>query len=54
MPCYVAQGAADTLVEPAITLPFARRQCATGGPVEMALLPDVGHGFAARRRRSTG
>lgn len=45
-PVFIAQGTADTLVLPKITLQFADRLCKAGTVVEMKMLEGVSHGFA--------
>jgi acetyl esterase/lipase len=47
-PVFIAQGTADTTVEPAITKRFAEALCARGTPVTFVSLPGVTHTFAAR------
>ncbi|WP_454915855.1 alpha/beta fold hydrolase [Xanthobacter sediminis] len=47
IPLFIAQGTADQLVRPSVTLSYAKRQCAGGSPVRLHIMPDVGHGFAA-------
>jgi acetyl esterase/lipase len=45
-PVFIAQGTADELVRPKITLQFADRLCKAGTPVEMKMLEGVSHSFA--------
>ena len=47
-PVFIAQGTADTTVEPAITKRFAEALCAQGTPVTFVSLPGVTHTFVAR------
>jgi alpha-beta hydrolase superfamily lysophospholipase len=47
-PVFIAQGTADTTVDPAITKRFAQALCAQGTPVTFVSLPGVTHTFAAR------
>jgi acetyl esterase/lipase len=47
-PVFIAQGTADTTVEPAITKRFAEALCAQGVRVSFVSLPGVTHTFAAR------
>ena len=47
-PVFIAQGTADTTVEPAITKRFAEALCAQGVRVSFVPLPGVTHTFAAR------
>ena len=47
-PVFIAQGTADTTVEPAITKRFAKALCAQGVRVSFVSLPGVTHTFAAR------
>jgi acetyl esterase/lipase len=47
-PVFIAQGTADTTVDPAVTKRFAETLCAQGTPVTFVSLPGVTHTFAAR------
>ena len=47
-PVFIAQGTADTTVNPAVTKRFAEELCAQGTPVSFVELPGVSHVFAAR------
>jgi acetyl esterase/lipase len=47
-PVFIAQGTADTTVEPAVTKRFAKALCAQGVQVTFVALPGVSHIFAAR------
>jgi acetyl esterase/lipase len=47
-PVFIAQGTADTTVEPAITKRFGETLCAQGVRVSFVELPGVTHTFAAR------
>ena len=47
-PVFIAQGTADTTVNPAVTKRFAEALCAQGTPVSFVELPGVSHVFAAR------
>jgi dipeptidyl aminopeptidase/acylaminoacyl peptidase len=47
-PVFIAQGTADTTVEPAITKRFGEALCAQGVRVSFVELPGVTHTFAAR------
>jgi acetyl esterase/lipase len=47
-PVFIAQGTADTTVEPAVTKRFAEGLCAQGARVSFVELPGVTHTFAAR------
>ena len=47
-PVFIAQGTADTTVEPEVTKRFAKALCAQGVPVMFVELPGVSHIFAAR------
>ena len=47
-PVFIAQGTADTTVNPEITKRFAQALCAQGVRVSFVLLPGVSHVFAAR------
>lgn len=48
IPLFLAQGTVDNLVQPAVTQGYFLRQCKAGSRVTMHLMPNVGHGFAAR------
>jgi len=47
-PVFIAQGTADTTVDPPVTKRFAKALCAQGVPVMFVELPGVSHIFAAR------
>jgi acetyl esterase/lipase len=47
-PVFIAQGLADTTVNPAITKKFGEALCAQGVPVSFVEMPGVTHTFAAR------
>ncbi len=49
VPVFIAQGTADPLVRPQVTLNYAAKLCRSGNPVQVYLMPGVGHAFAARR-----
>ncbi len=46
LPLFLAQGSADGLVRPQVTLDYYRRLCAAGTRVRMLVMPGVSHGFA--------
>ena len=48
IPVFVAQGAADKLVPPAVTQAYIKRLCDRGSKVSVDILPRVGHAFIAR------
>ncbi|HEY1943701.1 MAG TPA: alpha/beta fold hydrolase [Roseiarcus sp.] len=48
IPVFVAQGSADLLVRPQVTLNYVTRSCRAGVRVSFLVLPGVGHGFAGR------
>jgi acetyl esterase/lipase len=48
IPVFLAQGTTDNLVLPAITVNYRNRLCRAGSPVEMMMIPNVGHLFVAR------
>jgi len=48
VPLLLIQGAAGTLVPPAVTRAYATGQCNGDSPVRLIMLPDEGHGFVAR------
>jgi alpha-beta hydrolase superfamily lysophospholipase len=48
IPIFVAQGTADKLVLPPITLGYVATLCRAGSSVQLDSLPGVGHLFAAR------
>ena len=43
VPFYVAQGTADTIVDPPVTKDFVRRMCASGTPVKLEMFPGKTH-----------
>ena len=47
-PVFIAQGTADTTVDPQVTKRFAKALCAKGERVAFVELPGVSHVFAAR------
>ncbi len=47
-PVFIAQGTADTTVDPQVTKRFAKALCAKGERVAFVELPGVSHIFAAR------
>ena len=47
-PVFIAQGTADTTVDPQVTKRFAKALCAQGERVTFVSLPGVSHIFAAR------
>jgi acetyl esterase/lipase len=47
IPLFIAQGTADTLVDPNVTRSYAKALCRNGNRVELDMLPGVRHGFAA-------
>lgn len=49
MPVFLAQGAADELVRPAVTAAYMQALCDAGSPVRMLSMPGVGHGLSAYR-----
>ncbi len=48
IPVFVAQGLADGIVRPEVTISYVRRLCSNGSSVDFVALPRVGHGFIAR------
>lgn len=49
MPVFLAQGTADGLVRPQVTLDYMKRLCAAGSAVRMLELQGVSHGFAGAK-----
>jgi acetyl esterase/lipase len=49
VPVFLAQGTADKVVDPAVTLAFAGDLCANGVPVNYVIMPGVIHAFIAHR-----
>ena len=47
-PVFIAQGSADTTVDPQVTKRFAKHLCAQGVKVSWVELPGVSHIFVAR------
>ena len=48
LPVFLAQGTADTTVRPAVTEAYMRALCKSGNPVEMMVVPKVGHAFIGK------
>jgi acetyl esterase/lipase len=48
MPVFLAQGSADGLVRPQVTMDYMHRLCRAGNRVRMVVMPNVSHGFAGR------
>lgn len=48
VPVFVAQGLADEIVRPGVTVSYVRQLCTHGSLVDFVALPKVGHGFIAR------
>jgi len=53
VPVFIAQGTADHIVLPRITMDYVRRLCAAGSRVTVDELPGVGHGLAAMHSART-
>ena len=49
LPIFLAQGTADGLVRPQVTLDYMKRLCAAGSAVRMLELQGVSHGFAGAK-----
>jgi acetyl esterase/lipase len=49
LPVFLAQGTADGLVRPQVTLDYMKRLCRAGSRVRMVELPGVSHGFAGAK-----
>ncbi len=49
LPVFLAQGTADKLVRPQVTMDYMKRLCAAGSAVRMLELPGVSHGFAGAK-----
>jgi acetyl esterase/lipase len=49
IPIFLAQGTADKLVLPQVTLGYMAKLCKAGSAVQLDSMPGVGHLFAARR-----
>ena len=47
IPVFLSQGTSDQLVQPAVTLDYARKLCRAGSKVHLMLMDGVGHGLAA-------
>jgi len=52
VPVFLAQGTADTLVNPAVTIQYATALCRRGVPIQLVSMPGVTHAFAARQSAS--
>ncbi len=48
IPVFLAQGSADNLVLPRMTLDYRAKLCRAGSRVELDLMPGVGHAFAGQ------
>jgi acetyl esterase/lipase len=48
IPVFLAQGSADGLVRPQVTMDYMQNLCGAGSSVRMLLMPNVNHGFAGR------
>jgi acetyl esterase/lipase len=48
IPVFLAQGTADALVRPAVTLVYRNKLCQGGSAVQLHLMQGLGHAFAAR------
>ena len=53
LPIFLAQGDADTTIEPAVTRDYMGKLCAAGSRVTFMTLPGVGHGTAAMKSALT-
>jgi acetyl esterase/lipase len=49
LPIFLAQGDADTTIEPAVTRDYMSKLCAAGSRITYLTLPGVGHGTAAMK-----
>jgi pimeloyl-ACP methyl ester carboxylesterase len=49
IPVFLAQGTTDNLVLPSITLAYRSKLCRSGSPVDMMMLPNIGHLMIARK-----
>jgi acetyl esterase/lipase len=49
LPVFLAQGDADTTIEPTVTRDYMGKLCAAGSRVTFMTLPGVGHGAAAMK-----
>jgi acetyl esterase/lipase len=49
LPVFLAQGTADGLVRPQVTMDYKQRLCGAGSRVRMLVMPGVDHGFAAAK-----
>ena len=49
LPVFLAQGDADTTIEPTVTRDYMGKLCAAGSRVTFMTLPGVGHGTAAMK-----
>jgi pimeloyl-ACP methyl ester carboxylesterase len=48
IPIFIAQGAIDPVISPAVTQDYAAAVCKAGSKVRMLVMPNVGHGGAGR------
>lgn len=50
-PLFIAQGTADSIVRPDVTLKFVRAQCRAGSPVAFLPIKGADHGTSVKRAR---
>ncbi|MCK1619040.1 prolyl oligopeptidase family serine peptidase, partial [Bradyrhizobium sp. 159] len=48
IPIFLAQGANDQVIQPAVTQAYMDKLCKAGSKVRMVMLPGIGHGRAAQ------
>jgi acetyl esterase/lipase len=48
IPVFLAQGTADAIIRPQVTLDYAARLCRAGSKVRLLSMPNIGHGRAAQ------
>ena len=49
VPVFLSQGTGDTTVNPALTVRYAKELCKAGTPVQLKMLKNVSHSFAAEK-----
>jgi acetyl esterase/lipase len=53
LPVFIAQGAKDPTVNPAVTAAYVKRLCQAGSRVTTMIVPNAGHAWIARTSAST-
>lgn len=53
IPVFLAQGSADTIIQPQVTQDYMQRLCKAGSRVRLLRMPGIGHGVAAMESART-